>query len=57
LNVYPVSMAAERVWEAAHGKQMHYLVGKDAERARFAKRFFPGMLQKRIARSMPKRES
>ena len=57
LNVYPVSMAAEKVWEAAHGKQMHYLVGKDAERARFAKRFFPGMLQKRIARSMPKRES
>jgi NAD(P)-dependent dehydrogenase (short-subunit alcohol dehydrogenase family) len=46
--IYPVRMAAERAWDAAHGDQLHYMVGKEAERARFAARFFPGLMNKRL---------
>ncbi len=48
--IYPVRMAAERAWDAAHGADIHYMVGKEAERARFAARFFPNALRKRISR-------
>lgn len=54
-NVYPVSMAAERAWDAAHGKDVHYMVGKDAERARFMARLFPGLMKKGITKSVPPR--
>lgn len=54
-NVYPVSMAAERAWDAAHGKDVHYMVGKDAERARFMARFFPGLLRKGIMKRVSPR--
>jgi hypothetical protein len=43
-------MAAERAWDAAHGKEMHYMVGKEAERARFAARFFPNAMRNQPAR-------
>ena len=43
--IYPVRMAAERAWDAAHGKELHYMVGKEAERARFFARWAPGMLR------------
>jgi NAD(P)-dependent dehydrogenase (short-subunit alcohol dehydrogenase family) len=43
--IYPVSMAAERAWDAAHGKDLHYMVGQQAERARFFARFFPGLVR------------
>lgn len=43
--IYPVRMAAERAWDAAHGKELHYMVGKAAERARFFARFAPNMLR------------
>jgi NAD(P)-dependent dehydrogenase (short-subunit alcohol dehydrogenase family) len=46
--IYPVSMAAERAWDAAHGKEIHYMVGAEAERARFFARFFPGAMRDRI---------
>ncbi len=49
--IYPVRMAAERAWDAAHGKEVHYMVGKEAERARFAARFFPNALRQRIRRT------
>ncbi len=55
VNVYPVSMAAERAWDAAHGKDVHYMVGKDAERARFMARFFPGLLKKGIVKRLDPR--
>lgn len=48
--IYPVSMAAERAWDAAHGDDIHYMVGKEAERARFFARFFPGMMRNQIKR-------
>lgn len=46
--IYPVRMAAERAWDAAHGDDIHYMVGKEAERARFAARFFPNAMRKRM---------
>lgn len=46
--VYTVEEAAEVVWKAAHGKDLHYLVGKAAERLRFAARFMPGGVRKRL---------
>lgn len=50
--IYPVRMAAERAWDAAHGAEVHYMVGKEAERARFAARFFPNALRKQILRTL-----
>lgn len=49
--IYPVRMAAERAWDAAHGKDIHYMVGKEAERARFAARFFPNLLRQRLSKT------
>jgi NAD(P)-dependent dehydrogenase (short-subunit alcohol dehydrogenase family) len=43
--IYPVRMAAERAWDAAHGKETHYMVGKAAERARFFARWAPNLLR------------
>jgi NAD(P)-dependent dehydrogenase (short-subunit alcohol dehydrogenase family) len=50
--IYPVRMAAERAWDAAHGKEIHYMVGKEAERARFFARFFPGAMRNQIRKTM-----
>lgn len=55
-TVYPVSLAAEKAWDAAHGKDIHYMVGKDAERARFATRWLPGRLRKQVTKSVPERD-
>jgi NAD(P)-dependent dehydrogenase (short-subunit alcohol dehydrogenase family) len=49
--IYPVSMAAERAWDAAHGDDIHYMVGKEAERTRFFARFFPGVLRRQILKN------
>jgi NAD(P)-dependent dehydrogenase (short-subunit alcohol dehydrogenase family) len=46
--IYPVRMAAERAWDAAHGSEVHYMVGKEAERARFFARFFPSVMRNQI---------
>jgi NAD(P)-dependent dehydrogenase (short-subunit alcohol dehydrogenase family) len=51
-TIYPVRMAAERAWDAAHGKEVHYMVGAEAERARFAARFFPGLMRDQIKKMM-----
>ncbi|MBC7769387.1 MAG: SDR family oxidoreductase [Phycisphaerales bacterium] len=50
--IYPVRMAAERAWDAAHGKDVHYMVGKEAERARFAARFFPNAMRNSIKKTL-----
>jgi len=55
-EVYPVSLAAETAWEAAHGKDVHYMAGKLAKRARFAARFMPGRLKKQITGGLPPRD-
>jgi NAD(P)-dependent dehydrogenase (short-subunit alcohol dehydrogenase family) len=55
--IYPVSMAAERAWDAAHGSDIHYMVGKEAERARFFARFFPGALRNQIKKQFSSSEN
>ena len=54
-DVYPVSLAAERAWDAAHGNDIHYTVGKRANQLSFAARFLPKRLRKQIASSLPTR--
>ena len=55
-SVYSVADAAAKVWEAAHGDEVHYMVGKEAERARFAQRFLPKRLRRQIIKGLPERE-
>ncbi len=55
-EVYPVELAAERAWDAAHGKEVHYMAGKMAERTRFAARFMPKRLKKTLEKSLGPRE-
>ena len=55
-EVYPVSLAAERAWDAAHGKEVHYMAGKQAQRAKFMSRFFPGLIRSRIVKDLPARD-
>ncbi|MET3665399.1 NADP-dependent 3-hydroxy acid dehydrogenase YdfG [Caulobacter sp. 1776] len=52
LEVYPVEDAAQVVWEAAHGKALHYFVGKRAKQMRFATSHMPGVVRKQL-RSRP----
>ena len=52
LEVYPVEDAAQVVWEAAHGKALHYFVGKRAKQMRFAASHMPGAVRKQL-RSRP----
>lgn len=54
-KIYPVSMAAEKVWEAAHGDDIHYMVGGEAERARFMTRWLPGLVRKQVKARVPPR--
>jgi NADP-dependent 3-hydroxy acid dehydrogenase YdfG len=52
LEVYPVEDAAQVVWDAAHGKALHYFVGKRAKQMRFATSHMAGSVRKRL-RSQP----
>jgi len=54
-EIYPVSMAAQGAWEAAHGKKQHYGVGKLSNRTRFISRYLPKMLRKQLDKSLPDR--
>lgn len=46
--VYAVEEAAQGAWDAAHGKEVHTMVGKAAKDARFMARFFPGLVRKQM---------
>ncbi len=46
LEITPVVEVAETVWNAVHGDDLHYLVGKTAKRINFAKRWMPGRVRK-----------
>lgn len=48
LPVYPVADAAEVIWRAVHGKDLHYFVGKRAKQLRFASNHMPGTLRKQL---------
>jgi NAD(P)-dependent dehydrogenase (short-subunit alcohol dehydrogenase family) len=52
LEVYPVEDAAQVVWDAAHGKALHYFVGKRAKQMRFASSHMPNVVRKQL-RSRP----
>lgn len=46
LEITPVEEVAKTVWEAVHGTDVHYLVGKTAKKLNFAKRWMPGKIRK-----------
>ncbi len=46
LEITPVVEVAKTVWDAVHGDNVHYLVGKTAKRINFAKRWMPGRVRK-----------
>lgn len=48
MDVYPVEDAAQVVWNAAAGSDLHYTVGKAAKRLRFASRFMPNSVRKQL---------
>ncbi|WP_297512839.1 SDR family oxidoreductase [uncultured Caulobacter sp.] len=52
LEVYPVEDAAQVVWDAAHGKALHYFVGKRAKQMRFATSHMANVVRKQL-RSRP----
>lgn len=54
-TIYPVSLAAEKAWEAAHGEDIQVMVGGEAERARFMTRWLPGLVRKQIKARVPPR--
>ena len=51
VDIYPVEDAAGVVWDAAHGKDLHYTVGKAARRLRFAARFMPNAVRKQLRKT------
>ncbi|MDY7097774.1 MAG: SDR family oxidoreductase [Pseudomonadota bacterium] len=46
LEITPVEEVAKTVWDAVHGDELHYLVGKTAKQLNFAKRWMPGRVRK-----------
>lgn len=46
LEITPVEEVAQAVWDAVHGEDLHYLVGKTAKKLNFAKRWMPGRVRK-----------
>jgi NAD(P)-dependent dehydrogenase (short-subunit alcohol dehydrogenase family) len=52
LEFTPVDEVAEAAWRAVHGDTLHTIVGKTAERMRFAARWMPGRLRARMGRSL-----
>ncbi|MFM7404596.1 MAG: SDR family oxidoreductase [Erythrobacter sp.] len=46
LEITPVEEVARTVWDAVHGQELHYLVGKTARQLNFAKRWMPGKVRK-----------
>jgi len=52
LEVYPVEDAAQVIFHAATGKDLHYFVGKRAKQMRFASSHMPGVVRKQL-RSRP----
>lgn len=47
-EVYTADEAAEVIWQAVHGRERDYIVGKAGRKVRFASRFMPGQMRKRL---------
>lgn len=52
LELTPVERVAEAAWRAVHGKEVHTVVGKTAERMQFAARWLPGKLRRQARGSL-----
>ena len=50
LEFTPVEQVAQAVWDAAHGKRVHVVVGKTAKRLKMATTWAPWLLPKTLAR-------
>ena len=50
MEITPVGEVAEAAWRAVHGDALHTYVGRTAHRLRFAARWLPGSLRKRMRR-------
>ncbi|MEM7780167.1 MAG: SDR family oxidoreductase [Pseudomonadota bacterium] len=48
VEVLPVETVPEIVWQAIHGDDLHYTVGKTASRLRFLQRWMPGLVRKQM---------
>jgi NAD(P)-dependent dehydrogenase (short-subunit alcohol dehydrogenase family) len=46
LEITPVEEVAKTIWNAVHGTELHYLVGKTARQLAFSKRWLPGQVRK-----------
>ena len=51
MELTPVEAVAEAAWRAVHGDAVHTYIGRTAERMRFAARWMPGALRKRMRRA------
>ena len=47
LEFTPVEIVAQAAWDAVHGSNVHYVVGKSARKLRFAAKWLPGRLRTR----------
>lgn len=47
-EVYTVEEAADVIWTSLKGKDLHWIVGKAGKQLRFAARFMPGSIRKRM---------
>lgn len=52
LEIGTAESVAEAAWRAVHGEALFTYVGKTADRLRFAARWMPGQLRKRMRRSL-----
>ena len=50
LEFTPVEQVAQAVWDAAHGKRVHTVIGKTAKRLKMATTWAPWLLPKTLAR-------
>lgn len=48
VEVLPVESVPGIVWQAIHGDELHYTVGKTASRLRFLQRWLPGVVRKQM---------
>jgi NAD(P)-dependent dehydrogenase (short-subunit alcohol dehydrogenase family) len=51
LEFTPVEQVAQTVWDAAHGEQVHNVVGKTARRIKILSRWAPGVLRRQGRKS------
>lgn len=51
LEISPVELVAEAIWDAVHGDKLDYFVGATSKRMAFYKRWMPGKVRKQLRAS------